>query len=85
MRKAVAGSMFWLLQPATAQLASMLTAHFEAWWRVQRVAASESVSHISPITKGSGIPESCGDLRGIAMGTLPAKVYATILEQRLSA
>ena len=85
-RKAVAGSLpAWLMRPAAALLSPALTAQYNAWARLGRVAAAECGSIITSIPKGSAPPASCADLRGIAVGTLPAKLYASLLESRVSA
>ena len=59
-------------------------AQFNAWRQVGQLPASDSISLITAIPKGSAAPASCNDLRGIAVGTLPAKVYASVLERRAS-
>lgn len=84
-RKSVAGSLPpWLLKAAVPQLAPALTAQFNAWGRVGQLPASEGVSIINPIPKPGGDPNSCDSLRGIAVGTLAAKLYASVLEVRVS-
>ena len=84
-RKAVAGPLPpWLLRETAVPLGPALTAQFSAWRRVWRVAATDNRSIINPIPKGSAAPTSPADLRGIAVGTLAAKVYAAILERRVS-
>ena len=50
-----------------------------------RLAATESGSVITSVPKGKKPPATCADLRGISVGTLSAKVYATVLERRVSA
>ena len=85
VRKAAAGCLPpWLLRPAATQLAPALTAQFSAWRRVGRLAAAECGRIITPIPKGTAPPASCADLRGIAVGTLSARVYAAVLERRVS-
>ena len=46
--------------------------------------ASEAVSHITAVLKPRADPTVCSSYRGIAVGTLAAKLYAAILECRLS-
>ena len=83
--KAVAGSLPpWFLKAAASQLAAALAAQFNAWQRLGRLPPSDALSIITPIPKAGGDPRSCSSLRGIAVGTMAAKLYATILEQRLS-
>ena len=84
-RKSVAGSLPpWLLKAAVPQLAPALTAQFNAWSRVGQLPTSEGVSIINPIPKPGGDPTCCESLRGIAVGTLAAKLYACVLEVRVS-
>ena len=74
-RKAVAVPLPpWLLREAAVQLGPALTAQFSAWRRLGRVAATDNGSIINPIPKGSAAPTSPADLRGIAVGTLAAKL-----------
>jgi hypothetical protein len=85
-RKAVAGTLpAWFLKAAAAELAPALAEMFNAWVRVGQLSAAEAVSIIQPILKPGGDPGSGGSWRGIAVGTLPAKLYAALLEQRISA
>ena len=74
----------WLVKAAVPQLAPALTAQFNAWGRVGQLPASEGVSIINPIPKPGGDPNSCDSLRGIAVGTLAAKLFASVLEVRVS-
>jgi hypothetical protein len=84
-RKAVAGSLPpWFLKAAASQLAPALAAQFNAWVRVGQLPATEALSIVNPIPKAGAEPGSCDGLRGIAVGTLPAKLFAMILERRLS-
>lgn len=85
LRKAVVGMLTpWLAKAAEPRLAVVLAAEFQAWRRVGRLPACAAVSSITPIPKPGGDPSSCDSLRGIAVGTLPAKAYASILERRVS-
>jgi hypothetical protein len=84
-RKSVAGSLPpWLLKAASPQLAPALTAQFNAWHRVGQLPCRDGISIINPIPKPGGDTTSCDSLRGIAVGTLAAKLYATVLEARVS-
>ena len=84
-RKSVAGSLPpWFLKVAAEQLAPVLAAQFNAWWRLGQLPPSEAISHIAAVLKPGANPTSCSSYRGIAVGTLAAKLYAAILERRLS-
>ena len=84
-RKSVAGSLPpWLLKAAVPLLSPALTAQFSAWGRVGQLSGNDGVSIINPIPKPGGDPNSCESLRGIAVGTLAAKLYACVLEARVS-
>jgi hypothetical protein len=84
-RKSVAGSLPpWLLKVAVPQLGAALTAQFNAWARVGQLPARDGVSIINPIPKPGADPTKCDSLRGIAVGTLAAKLYASVLEARVS-
>ena len=84
-RKAVAGSLPpFFLKAAAEQLAPVLAAQYNAWWRLGQLPPSEAVSHITAVLKPGADPASCSSYRGIAVGGLAAKLYATILERRLS-
>ena len=84
-RKSVAGSLPpWFLKASAEQLAPVLAAQFNAWWRLGRLPPAEAVSHITAVLKPRADPTECSSYRGIAVGTLAAKLYAAILESRLS-
>jgi len=84
-RKSVSGSLPpWFLKAAAQQLAPALAAQFNAWVRVGQLPAADALSLITPIPKPGSIPGDFDGLRGIAVGSLPAKLYAMILERRLS-
>lgn len=84
-RKAVAGSLPpWFLKAATAQLAPALAAVFNAWVRVGQLSAADALSLITAIPKAGAAADSCDGLRGIAVGTLPAKLFACMMERRIS-
>lgn len=83
--KAVAGSLPpWFLKAAAEQLAPVLAAQFNAWWRLGQLPPAEAASQITAALKPGADPASCSSYRGIAVGTLAAKLYAAILEHRLS-
>ena len=84
-RKSVAGSLPpWFLKAATAQLAPALASLFNAWVRVGQLSAADALSLITAIPKPGAASDSCDGLRGIAVGTLPAKLFACIMERRIS-
>jgi hypothetical protein len=84
-RKSVAGSLPpWFLKAAAAELAPVLAAQFNAWMRVGQLPAADALSLITPIPKAGAIPGSFDGLRGIAVGSLAAKLFAMILERRVS-
>ena len=84
-RKAVAGSLPpWFLKAATAQLAPALAALFNAWVQMGQLSAADALSLITAIPKPGAAPDSCDGLRDIAVGTLPAKLFACIMERRIS-
>lgn len=85
-RKAVAGSLpAWFVKAAAAELAPALAELFNAWVRVGQVSEQEALSIIQPLLKPRSDPACCASYRGIAVGTLAAKLYAALLEQRVSA
>jgi hypothetical protein len=84
-RKAVTGSLPpWFLKAAASQLTPVLSAQFNVWMRVGQLPANDALSCITAIPKPGAAPGSCDGLRGIAVGTLPAKLFAAVLEQRVS-
>ena len=84
-RKAVAGPLApWLLKPAIQATAPLYAAEPNAWWRIARLPASDARSAITPIPKPGGAPSAPADLRGIAVGSMLAKLYAMGLERRVN-
>ena len=66
-----------LLAPALASLLNACT-------RVGCLPPAWALSAITPIPKAGSDTNVCDGYRGIAVGTLPAKLYAAILDRRLS-
>ncbi|KAL4450596.1 hypothetical protein ABPG77_000952 [Micractinium sp. CCAP 211/92] len=84
-RKGVAGSLApWFLKAASNQLATALAVLFDAWVQIGTLSAADALSIISPIPNSGAQPGSLDGLRCIAVGTLPAKLSACILEQCVS-
>ena len=84
-RKAVAGSLPpWFLKAAAAQLAPAIAALSNAWVRLGQLPAADALSLITAIPKPGAAADSCDGLRGIAVGILPAKLFACMLERRIS-
>ena len=52
--------------------------------RVGQLADADALSIINPLPKPGAQPGSCDGLRGIAVGTLAAELFAMILERRMS-
>jgi hypothetical protein len=65
---------FMLAEPLTALFNKIFHTHYPTAW---------TVGLITPIFK-KGDPMSCNNYRGITVGTTMAKVYATVLNNRLS-
>lgn len=85
-RKSVIGPLApWLLRPAADCLAPLLAAEFAAWRRASCLPSSDARSDITNLPKPGAKPGDPAGLRGIAIGTQAAKLYATLLERRLSA
>ena len=74
----------WLLKACPDLLAPLLAAEYNAWQRVGCLPVEEALSIITPILKAGGNPLEFGSYRGIAVGSLPAKLYAGVLERRAS-
>ena len=66
-------------------VAPVLAELFNACARIGSLPCSWASSIITAIPKTDTISKECGDYRGIAVGTLPAKLYAAVLDRRLSA
>ena len=84
LRKATTGLLSaWLARPAAGALCRPVAAELNSWRRVGRLPHFDARSSITPIPKTSA-PASPADLRGIAVGSLLAKLYAAGLERRVS-
>ena len=84
-RKSVPGSLPpWFLKAAANVLAPALSAQFNAWVRVGQLADADALFIINLLPKPGAQAGSCDSLRGIAVGTLAVKLFAMILERRLS-
>ena len=70
------------LSIAAAQLAPCIACIFNACQRVAALPRSWALCGITPIHKG-GDTQDPGDYRGIAVGSLLAKLYASILNELL--
>ncbi len=82
--RAVVGAMKPKLVKAIApSISPVITALCNAFVRVGSMPFSVAISAITPILKHGGNPSCCADYRGIAVGTLLSKVYATILDSRM--
>ena len=85
-RKAVLGYLRpEFLKPVAATIAPVLAALFNACARVGGLPADWTLGAITPILKPGGTPTDCGSYRGITVGTLLGKLYASVLKARLSA
>lgn len=74
-----------LLKAALKELVPVLTALCNAAVSVGRLPDLWAVSSITAILKGGGNHSSVDGYRGIAVGTLLAKLYASVLDVRMSA
>ena len=83
--KAVVGPLKPLvLRQAAPLLAPALAALLNACARIGSLPPAWALSAITPIPKADSNTNVCNGYRGIAVGTLPAKLYAAILDRRLS-
>jgi hypothetical protein len=57
---------------------------FNACTRVGCIPACWAVSAITPVPKTDTAPDDCNANRGIAVGTLPARLYAAALDCRIA-
>ena len=73
-----------VLKKTAPMLSPALAAIFSATVRAGCLPACWANSAISPVPKSGADHSVCDGYRGIAVGTLPAKLYATILNQRLN-
>ena len=72
------------LSVAAAEIAPCLAAIFNACQRVGALPRPWALCGITPIHKGGDVADP-GNYRGIAVGSLLAKLYAAMLNERLSA
>ena len=72
-----------LLKAALDQLAPALTALLNACVRIGCLPLVWAVSALTPIRKPDADHLHCDGYRGIAVGTLPAKLHAAILDDRI--
>ena len=85
LRKSVLGPLApWLLRAALDGLAPLLLTEFEAWRRVGCLPSSDSHCDITNIPQTGAAPGDLAGLQGIAVGTQPVKLYAALLERRVS-
>jgi Reverse transcriptase (RNA-dependent DNA polymerase) len=73
-----------ILKPTAPSFAPLLTSLFRAAVRAGRLPHAWTLSSITPILKPGGNPLSCDSYRGIAVSSLPAKLFASILDHRIS-
>ncbi len=85
-RKSVLGFLkLDFLKPVAPFLAPAMAAMFNACARLQTLPRAWALGAITPLLKPGGNATDCGSYRGITVGTLLAKLYATILNMRLTA
>lgn len=83
-RKSVLGFLkLEFLTPIAPVLAPILAELFNACARLGRLPHAWALGAITPLLKPGGNPCDCGSYRGITVGTLLAKLYATIINTRL--
>ena len=73
----------WLLKAAPESLVPSSPPSY-AWHRAGCLPAQDALSVTSPTLKPGADPAVYASYRGIAVGSLPAKLYASILERQLS-
>ena len=82
--KAVVGQLLPdALKRVPGVMAATLTPLLNACARLSYMPARWAVSAISPIPKAGADTTVCNGYRGIAVGTLPAKLFANVLDTRL--
>ena len=82
--KATAGTVtLGVVYPMMDTLVPIFTAMFNACKRLGSLPRDWAFCSITPIFKSGGNPTLCSDYRPIAVGTLPAKIYAKCLDTRL--
>ena len=83
--RAVVGPLKPLVLPQVAPLlAPALASLLNACVRIGCLPPAWALSAITPTPKADSNTNVCNGYRGIAVGTLPAKLYAAILDRRLS-
>ena len=84
-RKSVLGFLrLEFLGPVAPILAPVLAGMFNACARLGCMPRAWAMGAITPLLKPQGDPRDCNCYRGITVGTLLAKLYATLLERRVS-
>ena len=73
-----------LLKAAAEELVPVMTVLFNACAAVGKLPLLWSMSAITAVPKSGSNLTVCDGYRGIAVGTLPAKIYASILNNRLA-
>ena len=84
-RKSVLGFLkLEFLKPVAPVLAPILAELFNACARVRGLPQAWALGAISPLLKPGGTPTDCSSYRGITVGTLMAKLFATIVNKRVT-
>ena len=73
----------WLAKRTKARFCRLMTAEANAWRR-GRLPAGDARVATAPVPKPRKVVKTPADLRGIVVGSLPAKLYAGALEQRVT-
>ena len=82
-RKSVVGPVKPILAQAVAKsIVPTVTSLYNAFVRNAALPFSAAVSALTPILKHGGNPTAPGDYRGIAVGTLLSKIYASVLTKK---
>jgi len=83
-RKSVLGFLkLEFLKPIAPVLAPILAELFNACARLGRLPHAWALGAITPLLKPGGNPCDCGSYRGITVGTILAKLYATVINTRV--
>ena len=84
-RKSVLGYLkLEFLAPVAHILAPILAELFNACARLRSLPQAWALGAITPLLKPGGNPSDCNSYRGITVGTLLAKLYATIINTRIT-
>lgn len=84
-RKSVLGYLkLEFLKPVADVLAPVLAELFNACTRLRSLPFSWAMGAITPLLKPGGVPSECNSYRGITVGTLMAKLFATMINKRLT-